>query len=109
MEDNMFGIPWKNNNTLQKRASKIMPLGVNSNFRVWGDGITPYVQKAKRAYLWDMDGNKYIDSRMAFGPILLGHAYDEVNEKVKQEIENGRSDGPYGVLPVQRLEEQLPW
>jgi glutamate-1-semialdehyde aminotransferase len=46
---------------------------------------------------------------MAFGPILLRHAYDEVNEKVKQEIDNGRCDGPYGVLPVQRLEEQLPW
>ena len=64
----MFRIPWQKNNSLQKRASKIMPLGVNSNFRFWGEGITPYVQKAKGAYLWDADGNKYIDYRMAFGP-----------------------------------------
>jgi glutamate-1-semialdehyde 2,1-aminomutase len=66
-----------------------MPLGVNSNFRYWGDGITPYMQKAKGAYLWDVDGNKYIDYRMAFGPIILGHADDEVNAKVKEEIDLG--------------------
>jgi glutamate-1-semialdehyde 2,1-aminomutase len=41
------------------------------------------------AYLWDVDGNKYIDYRMAFGPIILGHAYDEVNEKVKSECDLG--------------------
>ncbi len=84
-----MNIPWKKNNELQKRATRVMPLGVNSNFRFWGTGITPYMQKAKGAYLWDADGNKYIDYRMAFGPIILGHAYDEVNEKVRQEIELG--------------------
>jgi len=85
----MMNLPWQKSNELQKRAFKVMPLGVNSNFRFWGEGITPYLQKAKGAYLWDVDGNKYIDYRMAFGPIILGHAYDEVNEKVKQEIDLG--------------------
>ncbi len=80
---------WKKSSALQKRASKVMPLGVNSNFRYWGEGITPYMQRAKGAYLWDVDGNKYIDYRMAFGPIILGHAYDEVNAKVAGEIELG--------------------
>jgi len=80
---------WNKSNSLQKRAQKILPLGVNSNFRFWGDGITPYLSKAKGAYLWDVDGNKYIDYRMAFGPIILGHAYDAVNQKVKEEIELG--------------------
>jgi len=74
---------------LQKRAMEVIPLGVNSNFRYWGDGITPYVEKAKGAYLWDVDGKKYIDYRMAFGPIILGHAYDEVDQKVLDEIKNG--------------------
>jgi glutamate-1-semialdehyde 2,1-aminomutase len=73
--------------SLQKRASKSIPLGVNSNFRYWGEGITPYVAKAKGAYLWDVDGNRYIDYRLAFGPIILGHAYDEVNAKVHEEID----------------------
>jgi glutamate-1-semialdehyde 2,1-aminomutase len=66
-----------------------MPLGVNSNFRYWGEGITPYVKKGKGGYLWDVDGNRYIDYRMAFGPIILGHAYDEVDAKVHEEIDQG--------------------
>jgi glutamate-1-semialdehyde 2,1-aminomutase len=76
-------------NQLQQRAYKTMPLGVNSNFRYWGDGITPYMDRAKGAYLWDVDGNKYIDYRMAFGPIILGHAYDEVDAFVMGEIKKG--------------------
>src|ERR1044072_9659305 len=74
---------------LQKRAQEIIPLGVNSNFRFWGDDITPYVAKAKGAYLWDVDGKKYIDYRMAFGPIILGHSYDEVDQKVIEDIQRG--------------------
>jgi len=74
---------------LQNRAQQVIPLGVNSNFRYWGEGITPYVQKAKGAYLWDVDGKKYIDYRMAFGPIILGHSYEEVDKRVIEEIQNG--------------------
>jgi glutamate-1-semialdehyde 2,1-aminomutase len=72
---------------LQLRALKSIPLGVNSNFRFWGEDITPYVDKAKGAYLWDADGNRYIDYRLAFGPIILGHAYDDINSKVHEEID----------------------
>ena len=60
-----------------EKGEQTIPLGVNSNFRYWGEGITPYVQKAKGAYLWDVDGNRYIDYRLAFGPIILGHAYEK--------------------------------
>ena len=74
---------------LQRRAQAVMPLGVNSNFRFWGEGITPYVQKAKGGYLWDVDGNRYIDYRLAFGPIILGHADPEVEAKVRAELEQG--------------------
>jgi glutamate-1-semialdehyde 2,1-aminomutase len=74
---------------LQKRAMKVLPLGVNSNFRYWGDGRTPYLQKAKGSYIWDVDGKKYIDYRLAFGPIILGHAFQEVNSKVAVEIDLG--------------------
>lgn len=74
---------------MQRRALKSIPLGVNSNFRYWGDGITHYVDKAKGAYLWDVDGFRYIDYRLAFGPIIFGHAYDEINSFVHQEIDRG--------------------
>lgn len=82
----MFG---PKTHALQKRAQEVIPLGVNSNFRYWGDEITPYVKKAKGAYLWDVDGRQYIDYRMAFGPIILGHSYEKVDKKVIEEIQNG--------------------
>jgi len=85
---------------LQKRAQQTVPLGVNSNFRYWGDGITPYVQRASGAHLWDVDGKEYIDYRLAFGPIILGHAYPEVDSKVVEEIRNGVLFAMTGELEV---------
>ncbi len=99
-----MNIAWQKSNALQQRASKVLPLGVNSNFRYWGEGMTPYVQKAKGAYLWDVDGNKYIDYRLAFGPIILGHAWDEVNAKVAGEIELGTLAAMTGELEIELAE-----
>jgi glutamate-1-semialdehyde 2,1-aminomutase len=93
----MFG---SQTHALQKRARNVMPLGVNSNFRYWGEEITPYVDRAKGAYLWDVDGKKYIDYRMAFGPIILGHSYDEVDQKVIEEIQKGILFAMTGELEV---------
>jgi glutamate-1-semialdehyde 2,1-aminomutase len=86
--------------SLQQRAQKVLPLGVNSNFRFWGDGKTPYVHHAKGAYLWDVDGQRYIDYRLAFGPIILGHAYDEVDAKVIEELKQGVLFAMTGELEV---------
>ncbi|MBI2759292.1 MAG: aspartate aminotransferase family protein [Chloroflexi bacterium] len=93
-----------NSQSLQKRAQKVLPLGVNSNFRYWGEGITLYVEKAKGAYLWDADGRRFIDYRMAFGPIILGHAYNEVDSKVIEEIKNGVLFAMTGELEVEVAE-----
>ncbi|MBI5295791.1 MAG: aspartate aminotransferase family protein [Chloroflexi bacterium] len=90
--------------SLQKRAQKVIPLGVNSNFRYWGEGITPYVERGKGAYMWDVDGKRYIDYRMAFGPIILGHAYDEVDTKVFEEIQKGSLFAMTGELEVALVE-----
>ena len=89
---------------MQKRAEKVLPLGVNSNFRYWGEGLTPYVDKAKGAYLWDVDGRRFIDYRMAFGPIILGHAYDEVDAKVIEEVKNGVLFAMTGELEIEVAE-----
>ncbi|MCB0101706.1 MAG: aspartate aminotransferase family protein [Anaerolineales bacterium] len=89
---------------LQQRAQKVIPLGVNSNFRYWGEGITPYVEKAKGGYLWDVDGKQYIDYRMAFGPIILGHSYDEVDRKVMDEVQRGILFAMTGELEVEVAE-----
>lgn len=89
---------------MQLRAIKSIPLGVNSNFRYWGEGITPYVSKAKGAYLWDVDGNRYIDYRLAFGPIILGHADDDVNAKVHEEIDQSVLSAMTGELEIKVAE-----
>lgn len=100
-----MNIAWQKNNDLQKRAQQVMPLGVNSNFRFWGEGITPYLQKAKGAYLWDADGNRYIDYRLGFGPIILGHADETVNAKVREEIEYGTLAAMTGELEIDVAEK----
>lgn len=93
------------NRILQQRAFSVMPLGVNSNFRYWGKGGTPYVDRGKGAYLWDVDGNQYIDYRMAFGPIILGHAYEPVDKKVHEEIDKGVLFAMTSELEVQVAEK----
>lgn len=93
-----------NSQSLQQRARKVIPLGVNSNFRYWGEGITPYVERGKGAYLWDVDGKRYIDYRMAFGPIILGHAYDEVDVQVVEELKKGSLFAMTGELEVALVE-----
>lgn len=72
-----------------QRAKKVIPHGVNSNFRYWGDEDTLVIKKGKGAYIWDMDDKRYIDYRLAFGPIILGHAHEFVNQRVREAIEGG--------------------
>lgn len=71
-----------------QRAARVMPYGVSSNFRYWGDD-TPVVSRGKGAYIYDVDDNRYIDYRLAFGPIILGHADERVNRRIVEQIENG--------------------
>jgi glutamate-1-semialdehyde 2,1-aminomutase len=72
-----------------ERATKVIPYGVNSNFRYWGEKNTLIIERGKGSYIWDADGKRYIDYRLAFGPIILGHAYPEVVERVNEAMQNG--------------------
>ncbi len=74
---------------LFQRAMKVIPYGVNSNFRYWGEDDTLVITRGEGAYIWDADGRRYIDYRLAFGPIILGHAYPAVLEKVRQALQGG--------------------
>jgi glutamate-1-semialdehyde 2,1-aminomutase len=73
---------------LYQRATKVFPRGVNSNFRYWGDD-TPVFVRGEKGYVFDADENRYIDYRLAFGPIILGHGYPAVVERVAQAIKDG--------------------
>ncbi len=72
-----------------QEAMKHIPYGVNSNFRYWGEEDTLVIERGEGAYIWDMDGKRYIDYRLAFGPIILGHAHPIVTQRVQRAIENG--------------------
>ncbi len=84
-------MPLQNEKTKQwyQRALQVMPLGVSSNFRYWGQEDTLVIQRSKGAYLWDMDDHRYIDYRLGFGPIILGHAHEQVNQAVAEAIQEG--------------------
>ena len=76
-------------NTQFKKAITKLPLGVSSNFRYWGEEKTLYIKKGKGGRLWDIDGNEYIDYRLAFGPVILGYADTRVDDAVREGIKIG--------------------
>ncbi|ANO50160.1 aspartate aminotransferase family protein [Woeseia oceani] len=78
----------KSNNHFKKAITR-MPLGVSSNFRYWGDDKTIYIKRGKGARLWDIDGNEYIDYRLAYGPAILGYADERVDEAARKGMEIG--------------------
>ena len=80
---------------LYDRAKELMPGGVNSPVRAFQSvGGTPrFIQRAKDQYLYDEDGNVYIDYIGSWGPMILGHNPDIVLEAVRNQLENGLSYG----------------
>lgn len=72
-----------------ERAVRKLPLGVSSNFRYWGDKDTIYVDHGKGGRIWDIDGNEYIDYRLAYGPIILGYGDERVDEAARRGMEVG--------------------
>jgi glutamate-1-semialdehyde 2,1-aminomutase len=75
---------------LYRRAARTLPGGTNSNFRAWGED-TIYIDRGKGARIWDMDQNEYIDLRMGYGPVILGHGDDRVDDYVNQQMRKGVS------------------
>ncbi len=80
---------------LFRDAAKVIPGGVNSPVRAFkAVGPNPiFIDKAKGAYLYDADGNKYIDYCLSWGPMILGHAQPKVLAQVKKVMAKGTSFG----------------
>jgi glutamate-1-semialdehyde 2,1-aminomutase len=75
---------------MYQRALGVMPGGTNSNFRAWGEA-TIYIARGKGGRVWDVDGNEFVDLRMGYGPVILGHADDRVDDYVNQRMRLGTS------------------
>ncbi len=80
---------------LFERAKKVLPGGVNSPVRAYrAVGLTPrFIAKADGAFIWDVDGNRYIDYVCSWGPMILGHNHPLIQEAVEKAVKDGLSFG----------------
>jgi len=86
---------YQRSSALFAAAEQVIPGGVNSPVRAFkGVGGTPiFVERAKGAYLYDVDGNRLIDYINSWGPMILGHAYEPVVDAVISKAKLGTSFG----------------
>ncbi len=91
---------------LFERACKVMPGGVNSPVRSGkAVGASPiFVSRAEGAYIWDEDGNKFIDYVCSWGPLILGHAHPDVVNAICKTAKKGTSYGIPTRLEVEMAE-----
>lgn len=96
----------RNSEKLFKKASEIIPGGVNSPVRAFmAVGGNPlFIQKAKGSKIYDVDGNEYIDYVLSWGPMILGHAHPVVVKALKSAVERGTSYGAPTALEIQLAE-----
>lgn len=80
---------------LFQQANKHIPGGVNSPVRAFNSvGGTPiFIEKAQGAYLWDVDGKRYVDYVGSWGPMILGHAHPDIIQAVQEAAQDGLSFG----------------
>lgn len=86
---------YQRSSALFKEAQRVIPGGVNSPVRAFKavGGEPVFVEKAKGAYLYDVDGNKLIDYIASWGPMILGHGFQPVLDAVVAKAEKGTSFG----------------
>lgn len=91
---------------LFERAQQSIPGGVNSPVRAFKSvGGTPlFIKEARGAYLYDADGNQYIDYIASWGPLILGHAYEPVVTAIREAVLKGTSFGAPTELEVMMAE-----
>lgn len=103
-----------NSEALYIEAQKHIVGGVNSpsrSFKAVGGGAPVFMQRGEGAYLWDADGNRYIDYLAAYGPVILGHAHPAVTEAIRRAAEGGALFGTPTELEIEfakLLKEAIP-
>ncbi|HEU4629535.1 MAG TPA: glutamate-1-semialdehyde 2,1-aminomutase [Gemmatimonadaceae bacterium] len=98
---------------IMARARELFPGGVNSPVRAFaGVGGEPFVaERGEGAYVWDVDGNRYIDFVLSWGPLVLGHAPPVVLDALRETMARGTSFGIPTGLEVELAEavrERMP-
>jgi glutamate-1-semialdehyde 2,1-aminomutase len=88
------------------RACKVIPGGVNSPARAFGavGGQPVFIARGEGPYLYDLDGNQYLDYVGSWGPLILGHAHPRVTRAVEETFRHGASFGAPTELETQLAE-----
>src|SRR5436189_1752048 len=88
------------------RAVKVIPGGVNSPARAFGavGGSPLFIAKGQGPFLYDLDGNEYLDYVGSWGPLILGHAHPRVVKAVNEAATRGASFGAPTELETQLAE-----
>src|SRR4051794_36233723 len=92
----------KQSEALFEKSKKIVPGGVHSPVRAFRGvgGVPPFIQSARGAEIEDVDGNRYIDFCLSWGPLIFGHQDPEIFEAVQIALRRGWSYGttePYSL------------
>lgn len=111
MANNKF----ERSDALLKEAIKVTPIGsqtYSKSFRYFCEGISPsFIEKGEGAYLWDVDGNKFLDFVCALGPITIGYNDKGINEAIIKQLDKGiifSQPAEVSVRLAQKLVEIIP-
>lgn len=94
------------------RARANLVNGVSSQFRYWGDEDTLVIDHGEGAYVFDMDGNRYIDYQCGFGPVVLGHGHPAVAQAVAEAAAAGTTFAMTTrreVEAAEKVRRAVPW
>jgi len=90
-----------------EEASKYIPGGVDSPVRAFGSvgGVPPFIDRGEGAYIYDIDGNRYIDYVQSWGPLIFGHCDKDIEEAVINTAKKGLSFGAPTLLETALAKE----
>ncbi len=93
---------------LYRRAVEVIPGGGQTNAKMppadLAGAYPPFIARGQGAYVWDLDGNRYIDHKLGCGPVTLGHAYPRVIEAAAKQMRDGLVYGSAHPLEVELAE-----
>ncbi|MGA8426397.1 MAG: aminotransferase class III-fold pyridoxal phosphate-dependent enzyme, partial [Candidatus Dormiibacterota bacterium] len=90
-----------------ERARRTLPGGVNSPVRSFGavGGTPPFFPRANGQFIFDIDGNRYLDMVLAYGPLILGHLHPAVVSAISRQLQLGEAFGGPTEAEVDLAEE----
>jgi len=98
---------FENSQKAYQEAKNVIPGGVDSPVRAFTSvgGTPPFIEKGEGAYIYDIDGNKYLDFVQSWGPLIFGHCNKEIEDAVIATVKKGLSFGAPTKLETQLAEE----